>query len=128
MYKDSNYPWDNQENPFVSSTKWVDPRRRKSKGEYPYSYDAFYIWRDGNLDGCSADYHDRMMGWDCDKFKTACIEGKRFSQYTKADCSKFLSTYFGQKTIAAALVEGCNASNGYPYWVFYYKLVEEGGS
>lgn len=107
----------------IGISMWVDPNRTKSKSSHPYSYDAFYIWRDKNLKDSGTVYHDRMQQWDYSKFEEACklTEGKRFSQYNRAEVSKFLSAYFNKKIKATALVEGCNASNGYPYWIFYFK-------
>lgn len=107
---------------FSGGPDWVDPRKRTTKSESPYGYSDFYIWRD-NLDGSGADYSDRLAQHDYDKWKEACdaVPGKRISQFTRADASKFLTVYFGRDIKATGLIEGCNVSNGYPYWVFYYK-------
>lgn len=107
----------------MGSRDWLDPRRTNDKHSHPYSYDCFYIWRDGNLEDSHADYHDRLQQADYEKFKEVCelFPKKRFDAFTRADCSKFLTSYYGKEIVATALVEGCNVSNGYPYWVFYYK-------
>lgn len=104
------------------SQKWVDPRRTREKSSHPYSYDEFYIWRDRDLTGSGADYSDRLAQWDYEKFRrcTAPFK-KRFDHFSRADCARFLSDYFGRPIVATALVEGCNASSGYPYWIFFHK-------
>ena len=106
-----------------SHIDWVDPYKRTTKAESPYGYDAFYIWRKGNLKDCDTVYHDRMQEWDWDKFREAAalVPGKRFDQFTRADANKFLSHYFDKKVITMAIAEGCNVSTGYPYWVFWFK-------
>lgn len=105
-----------------SGTDWVDPSRHISKYESPYGYSDFYIWRD-NLDGSGTDYSDRLMQGDYEKWEAAreAVPKKRIAEFTRKDASKFLSAYFGRAIKATGLIEGCNVSNGYPYWVFYYK-------
>ena len=105
--------------------KWVDPRRTRSKHSHPYNYDAYYHWREKNLKGAHAEYHDRMQQWDWEKYQEAfaLVEDKGVTEYTRDELSAFLSAYFGRKVKAVALVEGCNHGNGYPYWIFYYREV-----
>lgn len=105
---------------------WVDPQQTRNKHTYPYSYDAFYHWRDDDLKGSHAEYHDRMQGWDSDKYEEAhkLVEGKWFHECSRDEISAFLTAYHGKECKATALAEGCNQSSGYPYWVFYYKEVD----
>lgn len=106
--------------------KWVDPKRTRGKHSHPYAYDAFYHWRDRHIKRAHAVYHDRMQQWDWDKFEKArkLITGKWFYECTREELSAFLSAYFDKEIKAVALVEGCNQTSGYPYWVFYYREVK----
>lgn len=107
---------------------WVNPEReRRHKYEYPYSYSEYYIWRNGNPSNADdAVYSDRLYEWDYEKHVTAWkVVGKRFDQMSRAELSKYLSAYFDKPIQAMAMAEGCNVSNGYPYWIFWYNFVEE---
>ena len=100
---------------------WVNPRDTNSKQTHPYSYSPYYIWRVGPLANSSSSYSDRMQQWDSKKFNKACdLIKKPFGTFTREDCTKFLTEYFGEETTALGLAEGCNVSNGYPYWVFFW--------
>lgn len=102
---------------------WVEPDRpdNRTREESPYGYSAFYIWRARDLSGAEAVYDDRMRQWDAEKYRDACrkVPGKKFSQFTRTDCERFLSAYYGRPIKALALAEGRNVSNGYPYWIFW---------
>ena len=37
---------------------------------------------------------------------------------------KFLTEYNGYKCKLIVLMEGCNVSNGYPYWIFHWKEIK----
>lgn len=102
-------------------SKFVDPARNRDKYNYPYSYDPFWIWRLDDKDS-PAEYSDRLAQRDYAKFQECTkLVAKRFDQYSNADLSKFLTAYFGRPIEATALAEGCNQSNGYPYWIFYFR-------
>lgn len=104
---------------------WVDPRRTRGKIAHPYSYDAYYLWKSRARDmaGSGSDYSDRLAQGNSAKFTEACrmVPGKGFNQYTRAEASLFLTTYFGRPMRAVALIESCNVSSGHPCWVFQYK-------
>jgi len=99
----------------------------KTKEKYPYSYDPYVVWKgdyDKNRDG--ATYSDRLLQWDYDKYNRCCREvwkneRQSFSERNPKDIEKFLSLYFGKEIELTVLMEGCNVSNGYPYWVFIYR-------
>jgi len=106
---------------------WVFPKQswNKTKEQSPYGYTDFYHWRVfeiGNAKGHQAVYSDRLDQWDGDAYKRAHdLKKTQFQYYNQEDCNKFLTEYFGKTIFATALSEGCNASSGYPYYVFYYK-------
>ncbi len=35
--------------------------------------------------------------------------------------SAFMTDYLGKKVKVTALAEGCNVSNGYPYWIIWFR-------
>jgi hypothetical protein len=60
------------------------------------------------------------------KYNKCCLniwndESQYFTNRTPKDIEKFLSLYLGKYIELTLIMEGCNVSNGYPYWVFYYK-------
>lgn len=103
----------------------------KNKWDYPYSYDAYVVFRNGdNKDiDCTA-YSDRMQSWvSYEKWKEAIAKmgpkkAGTFSNNTIEELEAFLTEYNGYKCKLIVLLEGCNVSNGYPYWVFCWKKLE----
>jgi len=102
----------------------------RSKFDYPYSYDEFVFWIGDYKKGESETvYSDRLYSWDSEKYNKCCLKvwnnkGQYFDNRKPEDIEKFLSLYMDMKIKLTAIVEGCNVSNGYPYWVFYYKEIE----
>lgn len=105
----------------VKNTKW----------DCPYSYDAFVVIRNGsNKEIEHTAYSDRMLSWvSYEKWKV-CIEkmggtkGGSFSNNTIEELERFLTEYNGYKCKLIVLMEGCNVSNGYPYWIFHWKEIK----
>lgn len=100
---------------------------KRTKNEYPYSYDPFLIWKGDYHKGVgSVVYSDRLMQWDYKKFNKCCKkvwgnEGQLFYNRKPEDIEKFLSLYWNKEIKLTAIEEGCNVSNGYPIWIFYYE-------
>lgn len=89
----------------------------------PYNYDEYVIWKKGcKIDRSTAVYSDRLQQWDSEKFNKckSKINGE-FSYDNPKTVETFLSLYFEQEIELTAIVQGCNQSSGFPYWVFYYK-------
>lgn len=102
--------------------RFVDPTREcRTKEDWPYSYSEHYLWGEREK-GCEAVYSDRLAQWDHEK-AAAALKGMsgRYGHWGKAGTSKYLSAYFGKPIEAVAVAEGCNVSNGYPYWVFWFR-------
>jgi hypothetical protein len=116
----------------VTGKKFCDVR---SKQEYGYSYDEFLQWElkpgafkgYGNDKEISGAYSDRLFQWDSKKYNEYCRyvfnnEGQYWNNRNHKDIEKFLRLYFEDNTLILQwIIEGCNPSNGYPYWVFGYK-------
>lgn len=100
---------------------------KRTKEEYPYSYDAYVVWKKDYRKGKgNAVYSDRLLQWDYDKYNKYSKEvwnneGQYFNDRRPEDIEKFLSLYFGKNIKLTVIMEGCNVSNGYPYWVFFYE-------
>lgn len=104
-----------------------DPHR------YKYSYDPYFLYRADtfNPDTMSGEYSDRMWEWDHDKFDR-CVNavwpdsrhGQSFYHDDPKDITKFLELYFGYPVVLHGILQGCNVSSGYPYWIFVFTKVE----
>ena len=102
----------------------------RTKETYPYAYDPYVVWKDDyneNTDG--ATYSDRLWQQNPNKFdecrqKVWNDKGQIFSYRDSIGIEKFLSLYFEREVKLTAIIEGCNSSNGYPYWVFFYRDIK----
>lgn len=103
--------------------KWANPLHTKEKSSHPYSYSEFFIF--GNrrvIKDVHGDYSDRLWEWDHDKADKLWKKHvkTRWEFATKAQLTAFISEYHGKTLKVVALAEGCNPSNGYPYWILWY--------
>lgn len=101
---------------------------RRTPHTHPYSYDDFVVYKSDDFDAACSHwaYSDRLLGWDYGKFNSAAMEvwhnqAQMFSGRAPEDINRFLNLYFGKEVKLTAVLQGCNASNGYPYWVFGYE-------
>lgn len=100
---------------------------------HPYSYEEFVVFKSQDFDRKdSVVYHDRMLQWDWDAFTAAARDvwpdtpkSQMFSGKEPRDIEKFLSLYFKKNVKLTAVLQGCDISNGFPYWVFFYRKKEE---
>lgn len=100
----------------------------RTPDSHHYSYDEFVVYKSEDFKPTdSMVYHDRMIQWDRKAFEDAVREvwpGKAGSQAffkrTPADINRFLNLYFKKEVKLTAVLQGCNVSTGYPYWVFGY--------
>ena len=101
---------------------------KRPKHIYKYSYDPYCVYKSNNWSiKDTGDYSDRLMQWDYDKF-TNCMKevwgercGQHFDNKEPKDIEKFLSLYHNKNIEITGIEKACNVSNGYPYWIFYYK-------
>lgn len=90
----------------------------------PYSYKSFLMWGNkvkGQI--YITDYSDRLYQRDATKYNKCCqsVFGNHGQYFDKRDpklVEKFLNLYYGNKTKLCWIEESCNASNGYPLWLF----------
>lgn len=94
----------------------------------PYDYDEYVLFKSdkySNERPYSAVYSDRLMQWDYDRFQkcykeTFSKDSQSFYLCDSVTAERFLSLYFNKDIELVAMLQGCNVSNGNPYWVFYY--------
>ena len=90
----------------------------------PYSYTAFCIYKNGWKDTDEFVFSDRLNSWyeNYRGLKEKMLgRGDYFSSYEPEDIEKFLSFLFDKEITLTGIEEECNVSNGYPYWIFYYR-------
>jgi hypothetical protein len=106
--------------------RFLFPNQTNDQSTHPYNYSPFVHWSEPGFEKDPAEYDDRMQQWDRDKWEEArrTLPSGRFEHQTSDALSVFLSAYWGKKMRCTALVEGCNVSNGYPYFVFYHRDVK----
>lgn len=105
----------------VKCTPWTDP----------YSYDEFVLFKADDFNAMDSwVYSDRMLQWNRKEFEDAVHEvwpkktgSQMFYNRKPEDITRFLSLYFGKEVKLTAVLQGCNVSNGYPYWIFAYREV-----
>ena len=98
---------------------------------HPYNYDEFVVWKKegaNDIERDSAVYSDRLWEWDHEKYNKFCQEvfgdkGQQFNSRNPDGIEKFLSLYFEKEVMLTAIVQGCNQSSGFPYWIFFYREI-----
>lgn len=127
-YDYSDYPT------WLTNGRYVDLKGKPvehTPHSHPYSFDEYVIYKsDRYSETDSAVYSDRMLQWDYKKFEACTKEvwndGRQiFDAASSEDIEKFLQLYFASGVELTAVLKGCNYSNGYPYWIFYYKEVKD---
>jgi hypothetical protein len=105
---------------------------KRTKKDYPYSYDPYVIYRNGkNSDVTDSVYSDRLFQWDPKLYnelseKHFGNKGQFFSNRNIESIEKFLADYLNFKDLKLiVLMEGANFSSGYPYWVFFFRAKEK---
>lgn len=101
--------------------------------DYPYSYDEYVIYKAKDFDESKAFgmYSDRMPGYGREKYNAACQQvwgnqSQSFDSRTPEDIERFLCIYLDKTVKLTAIVKGCNASSGFPYWAFLYEEINDG--
>jgi len=107
-------------------------RVRRTKREYPYSYDGFVTWRGGeNSEVNNTIYSDRLLQWDYDKYnklseKHFGNQGQIFFDRSPEKIQSFLRDWCNSPKLKLILVmEYCNVSSGYPCWRFDFHQPQE---
>ena len=102
----------------------------RTRDKYPYSYDPYVVFKSDSFkrEEMTSVYSDRLLQWDLDKFNDSRkkVDGTT-SQYfnlSQYQCQLFLRYYYDDPNLELhCILEGCNVSNGFPYWVFFFKSI-----
>ena len=102
-----------------------DPVKR-SRSKYPYSYDGFVTYRNGeNSEANCTIYSDRMIRekeYEVLSTKHFGGGGQMFFDRSGEKIEEFLRDWFNDQSLKLIFVmEYCNVSNGYPLWRFDFR-------
>lgn len=103
---------------------------QRTPQDHPYSYDPYFLKGSrASIKGAQQAYSDRLRSWhSAEAFEAAkaeCgIEGHGDYWWRSAglaQMSAFLTKLTGKDCKCVGIGEGCNVSNGYPYWIVWWK-------
>lgn len=98
----------------------------RSANDYPYSFTNTAVWKGDNFQSTTDSVSsDRLKGWDEERFVESCRkvfgdDKQSFYNRSPEDIEVFLRECIGINLNLTGIEIACNASNGYPYWVFYF--------
>ena len=100
---------------------------KRTKSEYPYSYDGYVLWRNSdNTKKADTVYSDRLHQWDSNKTNRLWgkhCKGKNWTNVSSDSLRVFLSEWNNEPNLKIVfLMEYCNGSNGYPVWRVDYTV------
>lgn len=98
----------------------------RSKRQYPYSYTAFCIYKNRYTCTDNVVYSDRLSNepnYSPKLYEKHLGRGQYLSNKKPQDIENYLSDLFGYKVTLTGIEEECNCSNGYPYWILYYRKI-----
>ena len=116
---------------FYDDLRYVDWKGNpvsRTPEDYSYSYDAYVISKKAE-EYQHVVYSDRLLQWDYDKHNELCKkhfgnEGQYWSGRGFDKIEAFLQDYYDlPKLELVGIMEGCNVSSGFPYWVFMFNAV-----
>jgi len=101
----------------------------QTPADSPYGYGPHIITGPVKVfkgDAIQCDYDDRLRQFYPQKWSAACdlLGEDRLKHASLGKLSKFLSCLYGYEVKALQVIEGCNASNGYPYLIFVSERCE----
>lgn len=126
--------WSDRRNAPITTEKELEGEDIRTRSEYMYSYSPILRYQGNDTDhpNLSSVYHDRMWGWDYDKYRRCAKEAygdagqMGLENHSITQHEKLLRSFFDDETIVLVrLIEYCNASNGYPCYRFDYYSTKE---
>jgi hypothetical protein len=104
---------------------WDGNPVKKNRHDYRYSYDPYVIFQKRTqYDNCV--YSDRLYQWDSKKYNLLCEkhfgnQGQMWSGRPIKKIESFLQDYHDNPNLElVGVMEGCNVSTGFPYWIFMF--------
>ena len=107
-----------------------DGYAQRTPETHPYAYDPYFIAGSRkSVKNATSAYSDRLKLWyDSSRFEAAKeaakIEGHGDYWWRRvglAQMSRFLSALTEKDCKCVGIAEGCNVSNGYPYWIIWWR-------
>lgn len=110
---------------FVGAQRdWVNPTATREKLINPFEFDAFYVWRIGEVHRAET-IDTRSLSHDSQSLHAmhcAGIVGNTGWAKCRAEqVNEFLRGNSNRALHAVALAEHCDFSTGEPYWVLHVK-------
>lgn len=103
----------------VERTPWTNP----------YDFDEYVEWKGNYNEYDSAVYSDRMLSWETAKYDKCSKEvwgddrRQSFNPERPDLIERFLRLYNNEEKLElTAITRGCNVSNGFPYYVYHYRI------
>ena len=102
----------------------------RSPRDFPYSYTRYCIWRNKVNRWRKDDsvvWSDRLS-WQYPEydnlFKEILGTGQYYSRKEPKAIETFLCRLLNEDIVLTGIEEECNTSNGYPYWLLYFRKKE----
>ena len=105
---------------------WKGNSIKRTPDNYSYSYDAYVIVKNAEKYEHTV-YSDRLFQFDSGKYNKFCQkhfgnEGQYWDNRSEEKIEAFLRDYYDKPDLRLiGIMQGCNVSNGYPYWVFMFN-------
>lgn len=105
---------------------WNDKPVERTPDKFRYSYDAYVIYKKSEEYNQTV-YSDRLHQWDYEKYNRLSEKhfGNQGQYWNNRDTDKieaFLRDYYDKPELELiGIMEGCNASSGFPYWIFFFN-------
>lgn len=133
MKRTRHYTVDHNGQPIPYLIGWDGERIMRTPSSYPYSYDPHFTWKSERFETTDrAVYSDRLFQWNSKAFNEAVAAvwpddpvGQMFHSRNPVDIQRFLCLYFSKDVELTGVLQGCNVSNGYPYWIFAYRDIPD---
>lgn len=106
----------------IQSRDWVNPTQTRTPEQYPYSFDAYYVWRT-DISDSSPVWTDRMWQQNPELAQVAFSGRQRVREMYPEQCQQIIRDYYGPDWVCTGFALGCNQSTGYEIGCFYIKKV-----
>lgn len=109
---------------------------KRTKEEFPWSYDGFVTWLspsqlDGEEQPHNSIYTDRLRMWDKKKLKKLRLkhfgeESDYWSDFEPKDIEAFLRDWCDDSGLTLEMImQYCNVATGYPLWCLIFNYGEK---
>ena len=125
LKKEGRFPIMDRARIIYCSDRTIDGSEvERNRYEHPYSYTRFCIYKNGWKPTDRVVWSDRLEGepGSSDKLREEYLGvGSYYSGKSPKDIERFLSRLFEYEVVLTGIEQECNASNGFPYWLLYFR-------